>query len=238
MAIIEVNLKLNGAPALMMFREKIERAASKGTILFYHGLYSRKETHRKELESLAGRGFLAIAIDNLGHGGRQLVNLRDSLSGPDFEYKFLNLVKETALEIPGIIDELDKMGFADVEKLGISGISMGGYITYAGVLADPRFKAAAPILGSPVWRGFNGDSPHSNPHLFYPVALLSQNAGKDTSVPAYNARNFHNELKPYYRRTPQKLEYVEFPNSGHFMNALDWHILWGNVIDWFDDYIR
>jgi len=238
MAIIEVNLKLNGAPALMMFREKIERAASKGTVLFYHGLHSRKETNRKELESLAANGFLAVAIDNLGHGGRRHNNLGEYLSGPDFEYKFLNLVKETALEIPGILDELIQMGFSDSEKLGITGISMGGYITYAGVLADSRFKAAAPIVGSPFWKGFNGESPHSNPHLFYPVALLAQNAGRDTCVPPHFARSFHEELKPYYRRNPQKLQYVEFPYSDHIMNEWDWNIVWHNVIEWFDEYIR
>jgi dienelactone hydrolase len=237
MAIIEVNLKLNGAPALMMFREKMERAASKGTILFYHGLHARKETHRKELESLARRGFLAIAIDNVGHGGRRFTDLKSELQGPDFEQSFISLVRDTALEIPGVIDELAKLGFSDPKKMGISGISMGGYITYAGILADPRFKAAAPILGSPVWNGYNGQSPHSNPHLYYPVALLSQNAGKDTSVPPYNTRKFHEDLTPYYRRHPRKLCYVEFPNSGHFMNERDWHILWDNVLDWFDENI-
>ncbi|MBT9585456.1 hypothetical protein IV102_19090 [bacterium] len=33
------------------------------TVLFYHGLHTQKETHRKELEGLAERGFLALGAD-------------------------------------------------------------------------------------------------------------------------------------------------------------------------------
>ncbi|MBI2265239.1 MAG: hypothetical protein HYU64_08710 [Armatimonadetes bacterium] len=67
------------APALLVYKENLEKAAIKGTILFYHGLSAAKETNLKELRSLADAGFLAVGLDNIGHGERRY---------SDFERRF------------------------------------------------------------------------------------------------------------------------------------------------------
>lgn len=147
------------------------------------------------------------------------------------------MVKETADETPLVIDALVEMGLADPDKIGISGISMGGYITYSAVLRDKRIKAAMPILGSPKWRSGIAESPHKHARKFFPVALLSQNAGKDESVPPRFAREFHGTLMSHYKKSPERLCYREYPNSGHFMQEDEWNELWENVLDWTDRFI-
>jgi DHA2 family multidrug resistance protein len=62
---------------------------------------------------------------------------------------------------------------------------MGGYITYAAVVADPRIRVATPILGSPQWKLPWAESPHGHVHRFFPTALLSQTAGVDGVIIAY-----------------------------------------------------
>jgi uncharacterized protein len=232
----EYQVKLGHAPALFVFKNTREEAAANGTILFYHGLRAAKETNRKELNSLAERGFLAVGIDNIGHGERIYHNFDDhSSSKNSFEHFFLDMVQKTVNEVPEIIDELIKNGLGD--KLGISGISMGGYIAYGAVMTDKRLKVAAPILGSPKWKSSIEKSPHNHPEKFFPTAMLSQNAGKDESVPPVFAREFHECLVPYYKEAPDRLKYIEYPESNHFMIESDWNILWENVLEWFDRFL-
>ena len=51
-------------------------AAWRGTLLFYHGFVASKESQFKELDSLARAGFLAIGVDNVGHGARRYPDFR------------------------------------------------------------------------------------------------------------------------------------------------------------------
>jgi alpha-beta hydrolase superfamily lysophospholipase len=226
----QLNLSLaSQTPALILFPDK---TPSKGTILFYHGLKACKETGLKELTSLASRGFIAVGIDNVGHGERAYDE--DRIHPFDtYEEFFLDMVKKTALEIPEIVDDLVKRGWG--ENFGVSGISMGGYIAYSSVIQEPRIKAVAPILGSPCWK--TEDSPHNHPDRFYPVALLAQNAGKDEAVPARYSREFCEKLKHYYKNDKSRLCYTEFPDSGHFMQENEWNELWENTLLWFDKFL-
>ena len=65
-----------GIPLLTLATDSTPRPV----VLFYHGLHSTKETHRKELESLATRGFLAVGVDAVGHGERRIEDLSQFLN--------------------------------------------------------------------------------------------------------------------------------------------------------------
>ncbi|HNY13488.1 MAG TPA: alpha/beta hydrolase [Candidatus Wallbacteria bacterium] len=226
---------LNGSvPALLCFKESPEIAARRGTILFYHGLTVCKETNLKELESLAASGFLAIGIDNAGHGERSVdySNIADDVKNE----VFLEAVSETVNEIPELISELIDARLAYPGKIGICGISMGGFITYGAVALDKRIAAAAPILGSPVWDG--PGSPHLTPEKFFPTAVLSQNAGSDECVAPENARNFHKTLEKYYSGKKENIRYIEYPGERHMVSEKSWNALWNEVLSWLDENIK
>lgn len=235
-------LRIDGIPLVLIYRDSPESAGQRGTILFYHGLSSRKEDNIKELESFAHRGFLAVGVDNVGHGERRYPDFADRMKGDRVERELLDMTRKTAEEVPGLIDELVRRGYAAEDRLGICGISMGGYIVYTALTIESRFRAAAPVLGSPLWKGIEDDemlnlSPHKHPEKFNGIFLLSQNAGKDVSVPAHYARDFHKTLNLYYPNEQNRFKYVEFPESGHFMREQDWNILWHNVLEWFEKYL-
>jgi len=234
----EKKVKLSNAPTLLTFKESAAKAGSKGTILFYHGLKAKKEGNRKEYESLAEKGFLVAGIDNVGHGERAYPDF-DSMakSWGEFEVFFSQMVRECALEIPRLIDNLIESYGIDSNKIGVCGISMGGYIAYSAILSDSRIKVATPILGSPTSKSNLVENPKNFPEKFYPTALLSQNAGQDTSVNPKFAREFHKKLRPYYEKAPERLKYIEYPDSGHFMVEKDWDELWENVVNWFVNFL-
>jgi uncharacterized protein len=240
MYVEHMSMKLGGAPALLCYPETPEKGGARGTVLFYHGLMASKDTNMKELTGLAREGFLAVGIDNIGHGERRFPDFDDQFSSriEGFELRFINAVRQTIDEIPFIIDDLIKAGYSDPGKIGISGISMGGFITYGGILADRRISVAAPILGCPKWKVPHAESPHNNPEKFFPVALLAQNAGDDEHVPPRHAREFNERLKPFYEADTERNRYLEFPGEHHFMTEGAWNALWHNTLQWFSHYFE
>lgn len=227
------------APALWVYTGERQRAREQGAVFFFHGLGSSKDQQQKELISLAERGFLAIGIDNMGHGERRYPDFDWRFSGenPDFGKELLGAVALTAQELPGLIDAYLQAGIIVPDKLGLVGVSMGGYIAYAAVLAEPRLKAVSVILGSPYWWEAPAESPACFPERFFPTALLSQNAGQDASVPPHHARDFHQTLAAYYTAAPERQVYFEYPESGHFMRESDWNQCWERNLNWFETYL-
>jgi alpha-beta hydrolase superfamily lysophospholipase len=236
MAVQERKVRVADVHAWMFFRDTPEQAALRGTVLFWHGLNASKDVQSKELHSLAAEGFLAIGLDNAGHGERRLSDF-DQRFDAEPESTFLELVLHSAREAPRIVDELLHRRLALPDRLGAGGISMGGYIVYRALLEERRIRAAAAILGSPQWRLPWPESPHRHPDRFYPTALLSQCAELDQSVLPRFAREFHRQLEPHYAQAPERLRYVEFPGVGHFMPEPAWDQLWDNVLQWFRRFL-
>jgi len=233
-------MRICNAPALLHYFESPEKAGGRGTVLLFHGLGSTKERNAKELTGLACAGFLAVGIDNVGHGERRFADYDQKFSSREggFEQNFLEAIRETIGEIPDIFDALIEMGYSDPERLGVTGISMGGYIAYGAVTHERRLKAAAPVLGSPRWRVEHSESPHNNPDRFFPTALLTQNAGDDEHVSPRPAKKFCEVLKPYYSEAPERLQHIEFPGVRHIMPEKEWSELWHNVIMWFHRFLK
>jgi uncharacterized protein len=210
-----------------------------GTILVYHGLGACKETQRPECRILADAGFVAVGVDAWGHGARRLPDFESLVSGPDSHRALLEMVLFSVEEIPAIIDALHARLGAAAGQLGLVGISFGAYIAFDAARRERRLRLAIPILGSPDWTvGARGDewmlgqSPHLSPHAFAPTALLMINAGLDENVPPAAARSFAETLAPCYRDTPDRLRYLEYPSSGHFMREEDWHDAWVSCVGW------
>lgn len=212
-------------------------------VLVYHGLGASKEVQRKELDWLAGAGFLGIAVDAVGHGERRWPDFEERMRA-DSANAFLEMVRRTVDEIPALVDHLsERFG---PSAFGITGISMGGFITYAAPLVEPRLRAAVSILGSPDWNVGPGtspspalleQSPHRFPERYPPLALLALNAGRDVNVPAQHARSFVQRLQPLYAGSPERLAYHEYPDAEHFMPEAEWNDLWGRTVDWFRRFL-
>ncbi|MFC1850779.1 alpha/beta hydrolase family protein [candidate division CSSED10-310 bacterium] len=231
--------ELAGVPTLLMCRDDEGRIGGRGTILFFHGLHASKEVQHKELYSLAEHGFLVVGVDVIGHGERRYPDAarRFSAANPDIESDIDEVVIQTVAEIPAIIDALCLLKLSHESRFGIGGISLGAYIAYQAIIAEPRLSVATPILGSPIAHCDRPDSPHRHPEKFFPVAILSQNAGQDANVPPAPARQFHQALRPFYELAPERLRHEEYKGVGHFMPENVWLKLWSEVLRWFDTFL-
>ncbi len=245
MGMKSLRLMLASAPALVLFRDSPQDNARHGTILFYHGFGASKETSVPMLSRLATAGFLAVGIDGIGHGERRYVDFdarfpsvaSHLMGNAQLEAAFLEVVRATVREVPGILDALLHQHWASPKQIGISGLSFGGFVSYAAVVADKRIRAAAPVVGSPQWKLPWPDSPHLHLDRFYPTALLSQTTGLDTNQPPGAVRAFHQQLAPYYVQAPERLRYIEYPNSPHELRRQDEEEAWNAVVNWFEIFL-
>jgi dienelactone hydrolase len=239
-----VTIRIAGAPALLTSRQLPEVAARRGTVLVYHGFGGDKLKLGHLAGTLADAGFLVVSIDIVGHGDRRLPDWDEVFSEERWaqaedatEAEFLTLLRATAAEVPAVIDELVTLGWAHEGRLGITGRSMGGEISYAAVLTDSRIRAAAPMVGSPEWTLPWPDSPHQHAERFYPVPILSHSAELDEYVPAHYIRNFRDRLMPLYAENPERLCYIEYPGAGHFLTPELWRETYQRVAAWFERWL-
>src|SRR5690349_18670354 len=133
-----VTVRIAGVPALVTSRLPPEVAARRGTVLVYHGFGGDKRSLLDLAGALADAGFLAVSMDIVGHGERRLPDWDEVFSEQRWaeaeeatEAEFLTLLTATAAEVPAVVDELIAAGWAHEDRLGITGRSMGGEISYA-----------------------------------------------------------------------------------------------------------
>ena len=232
-------------PAVLFFHDAIQPCAERGTMLFYHGFGGNKEKVEAHLVSLAQAGFLAIGLDAVGHGQRRLPHFAELFNDERWanepeatEADYLAIVRQTASEAHVIIDELFARGWARPERVGIGGVSMGGEITYAAIVDEPRLCVATPIIGSPEWELPWPESPHRHAERFFPVALFSQAAEKDEAVPARSIRAFHEQLTPLYATAPERLRYLEYPGVGHSLSPELWETARQRMVAWVERFLK
>ena len=237
-ALNDIRRTVGPAPARLVWSgSDPEQAGARGALLFVHGLGVDIGIQTQELHAIARAGFLAVGLDALGHGVRRW---------PDFDARFgaepaarervmFELVRDTADEVPAIVDALLDEGLCTPKRVGMGGISMGGFVTYRARVVEPRLSVLLPILASPMWPVFEELSPHAHIEKFFPAALLSQTAADDEVVVAAQGADFAAALHPRYAARPELLRHVEFDGERHAMSEEAWNRLWGNLMQWLAD---
>jgi pimeloyl-ACP methyl ester carboxylesterase len=113
-------------------------------------------------------------------------------------------------------------------------VSMGGYVVYRAVLAEPGIRAAVSILGSPDWP--HGDSPHRHLDGLRRAALLSITGERDENVPPAAARELHRRLAEADQALPLH-RYVELPGAVHLMGEDDWNRTMDETLRWLAQHL-
>jgi pimeloyl-ACP methyl ester carboxylesterase len=256
---IEKDLKhekvmIKGIPILSCFTTD-EETRPKPLVILSHAFQSSKEFWQDKMVSLAAAGYYAVALDNKGHGERKEPDFKSQVFENDgFNlYKVRRLIKETADDIPILIDHFNTRKSVDATRIGMIGVSMGGFIAFRALVIDDRIGVAAPVIASPFFDEKPRDvalanrpeinraldaysfkfSPACYPEQFYPRAVLIQVGGRDKHLDAGRVRQFYETLQPYYRRISEKLRFILEENTGHEFTES----MWNNVIQWFKKHL-
>ncbi len=218
----------DGLPALSVARADLAADAPLAFVL--HGLGSHKERMLTGLYDLARAGLRAVALDLRLHGERPGADTREGRLQTDFFGMTTEIILGTTADITQAIDYYAAK-FAPA-KAGIHGISLGGYVTFAALLAEPRLQAAAVALGSPDWlaplRAYGLGPGHPAYDIasaqsplevaagaYPPRPLLMLHGTEDTTVSVQGVRALEERLRPAYAACPERLSLVLYPELGH-----------------------
>ncbi|MBM3460313.1 MAG: alpha/beta hydrolase, partial [Armatimonadetes bacterium] len=141
-------------------------------------------------QGLATRGFLVAAIDGRYRGERQ--------NGLSLEAAMLQALRtgkgrpfliDTAFDLTRLLDYLSSRPDVDPSRIGMSGFSEGGILTWMTAVADDRVRVTAPIIGVTTFgdalKSETGPDVEARLKLLSPV--LTEYA-MDLGEPAPNAR--------------------------------------------------
>lgn len=199
-------------------------------VIVLHGLTSRKERHLELCLELAEAGFSAWILDLRSHGDRRdedSAALRGSRSAPEFIPPFVRCVAGSAEDVAAIADVLG------MERYGIIGHSLGGFVALQTALRDARAAAVVNISGSIDASGSLPGGPTlrdipANARKFAPRPLLLLHGTEDRDVPIAGARKFHAAFRHAYGADADRARLIEYPDVHHELlpemrtAAVDW----------------
>lgn len=227
----------------------------KPLVIMSHGFTGKKEDLIPYLEALAGMGYYAVGIDNRLHGEREDGGFGTVLSegGRLNCYKLFNAIKENAEDIRILIDYFTGETEVDITRVGMLGISMGGFTTYRSLSIDKRIKVAAPFISSPIWgdapldaqiddspeatKAFselsNKYGPSNTPDNFYPTAILMQVGGADGHFNLEKLKCYYEVMKSRYKDDASLINLLIYEGVAHSITPQ----MWENAMLWLEKHL-
>lgn len=155
-----------------------QAAASCPAVIFIPGYGGRKEEGLSLGHQLAEAGFFVICFDPWLHGERS-EPLRERAaepafggvyppdSGLDIAVVFFRVIERCLHDTQTLLRHFAGDPRVDVERCGVTGLSMGGYASYLIFARVPAVQAAVPMIGIPQfsrrWHDLLDECAFSNP---------------------------------------------------------------------------
>jgi dienelactone hydrolase len=172
-------------------------------VIVLHGTGGNKESQRPLLADLAGRGFLAVAIDGRHHGERSKAGKgsADYVAAMAERYRTgsgpMPFLYDTVWDVLRLIDYLETRQDVDARRIGAIGFSKGGMELYLAAAIDPRIRASVPCIGVQSFRwALDHDRWQSRARTFQ---LAVDQAARSQGAPQVNAavlRKFYDRVAP------------------------------------------
>lgn len=136
-------------------------------VLFSHGPGSANRSQSLfQMEALASRGFIAIAIDHTGYASTTIfpdghtVPLASDFSWPAIvDRRSTDMLRTWVADVRAVIDQLEMLnehdpsglltGRLDLSRIGYLGASFGGSVVVQALLDEPRIRAGVAQDGKP-----------------------------------------------------------------------------------------
>ena len=145
-------------PLLAVYPDRAQRAPM---VFVLHGFGGSKEHGLELAYRLASHGIFAVAFD-AAHHGQRADGAFEALDDPQqcsypvetgFDRYMLmhKIVVETYRDLGTLLDHFQADERVNVERCGVTGISMGAFSTFYAAANEPRIAAAVPIIGLPAF---------------------------------------------------------------------------------------
>jgi hypothetical protein len=147
-------------------------------VFFISGFGGSKEDGLRLGYRLAQAGFFCISFDAWLHGERYDLwrdhaadpafgGVYPAESGLDTGVLFFRVIQQCLLDVQMLIEHYADDARVDIDRIGVTGLSMGGYASFLIFANIPGIQAAVPMIGIPQfsrrWRDLLDECAFSNP---------------------------------------------------------------------------
>lgn len=139
------------AVAVLMSPPPDPRVSKRPVIILQHWLGGNKDAVPlvRVQQGLTESGYITVAIDGRYRGERQRngVTLEEAMIRAYRTGKGHPWLIDTAFDLIRLMDYLQTRPDVDPDRIGVVGLSEGGFEAWMAAVADPRFKAIVPVVG-------------------------------------------------------------------------------------------
>jgi dipeptidyl aminopeptidase/acylaminoacyl peptidase len=247
-------------PAYLFVPSGLDRSKRAPAIIWVHGdginqNYDGWHIHRDYgvyysfHQYLVQQGYVVLSVDyrgSIGYGRDWRQGHYRDLGGSDYQ------------DIAGGVDYLKTLGYVDAERVGIWGLSYGGFMALQALTVTPElFRCAIDVAGVEDWNDWYRDpggpwilgrmgTPDENQHLYRRLSpiyhlervvrpLLVLHGTSDVNVPFLESVRLVDEMTKLNKR----IEFVMYPGEFHYFHRA--HVLrdaWTTVEQYFARHLK
>jgi fermentation-respiration switch protein FrsA (DUF1100 family) len=184
---------VHDVPILTLMPDEAQRCPA---IFFIPGFGGRKEDGLSLGYRLARRGFFVASFDPWLHGERSDARLAHAAdrdqggiyppeTGLDTFLLFLRVIHQCLADVQTLIAHYATDPRVDVDRCGVTGVSMGGYASFLVFANLPQVQAAVPMVGLPAfarrWLDLLDECTFSNPDWAAALATVADQTRQHTA---------------------------------------------------------
>lgn len=247
-------------PAYLFVPKNLDRAKKAPAIIWVHGdgitqnyegWHIRRDyaVYHSFHQYLAQRGYVVLAVDyrgSIGYGKAWRQGHYRDIGGKDYE------------DIAAGVEYMKTLGYVDTDRVGVWGLSYGGFMALQALTVTPRlFACAIDVAGVHDWTFWfkdpggpwikaRLDSPQANPELYHKLSpvnfldrverpLLVLHGTADVNVPFLESVHLIDELM----KKGKTVDFAMYPGEFHYFHRA--HVLrdaWSRVEAFFAEHLR
>jgi len=124
-----------------------ETTSVRPCVVLLHATGGDRRQLARQAAQYASRGYLAVSVDSRHHGSRASDAYNDALVRSWRTADARPFLFDTVYDLMRLLDHVQQRADVDRERVGVTGVSLGGMHAWLWAAADERLSCAAPMIG-------------------------------------------------------------------------------------------
>lgn len=189
-------------------------------VLFTHGYAGHRREGSYLCTHLASHGYVVASADHMGYTSWEVDARMNSGTPVDMAAQRLEMGTDRLGDVPFLVAEATKRGYAKSGPVGVVGVSLGGFTAMIAPAVEPRVKATIPLCpaggSSPIYPRNSEFQRLLNFEWPADTSCLQGVADRDSWLPLYGQLDMFSRI-----RTTKRMVILQNADHNHFCDDID-----------------